>query len=135
MVIFTKELRTMKTIIQTNEAPAPIGPYSQAVQAGNTLYVSGQIALDAKTGELKTGNIAEETRQVMHNLGKVLEAAGLTYGNIVKSSIFIKDMDLFTQINEIYGEYFTENPPARETVEVARLPKDVNVEISVIAVG
>lgn len=125
----------MKTIIYTEKAPAPIGPYSQAVQAGNTLYISGQIALDAATGQLVNGSIAEETHQVMKNLGYVLEAAGLTYNDIVKSSIFIKNMNDFGAINSVYGEYFGDNPPARETVEVARLPKDVNIEISVIAVG
>lgn len=121
-------------IIFTKEAPAPIGPYSQAVLAGNTLYVSGQIALDAETGELINENITEETHAVMKNLEAVLRAANFTFGDIVKCSIFIKNMDEFGTINEAYGQYFKSNPPARETVEVSKLPKNVNVEISCIAV-
>lgn len=121
-------------IIYTNEAPAPIGPYSQAVLAGNTLYVSGQIALDAETGELINENITEETHAVMKNLEAVLRAADFTFHDIVKCSIFIKNMDEFGTINEAYGQYFKSNPPARETVEVSKLPKNVNVEISCIAV-
>ncbi len=123
-----------KTIINSNNAPAPIGPYSQAVKAGNTLYVSGSIPLDAQTGELINANITEETHQVMKNMDAVLNAAGMSFENVVKCSIFIKDMNQFGAINDAYGMYFKENPPARETVEVARLPKDVNVEISCIAV-
>lgn len=123
-----------KTIINSSNAPAPIGPYSQAVKAGNTLYVSGSIPLDAQTGELINANITEETHQVMKNMDAVLTAAGMTFENVVKCSIFIKDMNQFTAINDAYGMYFKDNPPARETVEVARLPKDVNVEISCIAV-
>lgn len=123
-----------KTIINSTNAPAPIGPYSQAVKAGDTLYVSGQIPLDAESGEMINGNITEETHQVMKNLDAVLTAAGMSFENVVKCSIFIKDMNQFGAINEAYGMYFKENPPARETVEVARLPKDVNVEISCIAV-
>ncbi|MCH7415786.1 RidA family protein [Belliella sp. R4-6] len=123
-----------KEIIYTNEAPAPIGPYSQAVKAGNTLYISGQIALDAESGELINENITEETHAVMKNLEAVLRKAGFGFDNVVKCSIFIKDMGQFATINDAYGQYFKENPPARETVEVARLPKDVNVEISCIAV-
>lgn len=123
-----------KEIIQTKEAPAPIGPYNQAILAGNTLYVSGQIALDAQSGELINENITEETHQVMKNLEAILSAAGLGFSDVVKCSIFVKDMGNFATINEAYGMYFKENPPARETVEVARLPKDVNVEISCIAV-
>jgi 2-iminobutanoate/2-iminopropanoate deaminase len=120
----------MKKIIYTNNAPAPIGPYSQAVLAGNTLYVSGQIAAElAPSNDLKA-----ETQKVMENIGNILTEAGMTYENIVKSSIFLKNMNDFGLINEIYGAYFTAMPPARETVQVARLPKDVNVEISVIAV-
>lgn len=122
-----------KQIIQTKEAPAPIGPYNQAILAGNTLYVSGQIALDAQTGELINENITEETHQVMKNLEAILSEAGLGFSDVVKCSIFVKDMGNFATINEAYGMYFKENPPARETVEVARLPKDVNVEISCIA--
>lgn len=123
-----------KEIIFSKEAPAPIGPYSQAVKAGNTLYVSGQIALDADTGELINDNITEETHAVMKNLEAVLRQAGYGFGDVVKCTIFIKDMGQFATINEAYGQYFKTNPPARETVEVSRLPKDVNVEISCIAV-
>ncbi|UZD21996.1 RidA family protein [Algoriphagus halophytocola] len=121
-------------IIYTREAPEPIGPYSQAVLAGNTLYVSGQIALDADTGELINENITEETHAVMKNLEAVLRAADFTFHDIVKCTIFIKSMDEFGTINEAYGQYFKANPPARETVEVSKLPKNVNVEISCIAV-
>ncbi|MEB2779483.1 RidA family protein [Algoriphagus sp. C2-6-M1] len=124
----------MKKIIFTKESPAPIGPYSQAVIAGNTLYVSGQIALDAETGDLINENITEETHAVMKNLEAVLRAADFTFSDIVKCSIFIKNMDEFGTINEAYGHYFKSNPPARETVEVSKLPKNVNVEISCIAV-
>lgn len=123
-----------KTIVTSAQAPAPIGPYSQAVKAGNTLYISGQIPFDQLTGEMINENITEETHQVMKNLEAVLAAAGMDFSQVVKCSIFIKDMDQFSTINEAYGMYFKENPPARETVEVARLPKDVNVEISCIAV-
>ena len=125
----------MKTIIKTASAPAPIGPYNQAVRAGQTLYVSGQIALDPKTGKLLEGSIEEETELVMKNLKAVLNAAGADFSNVVKSSIFVADMGQFSRTNEIYGRYFeAETAPARETVEVANLPKYVNVEISVIAV-
>ena len=123
-----------KTIINSSNAPAPIGPYSQAIKAGNTLYVSGSIPLDAQTGEMINDNITEETHQVMKNLDAVLSEAGMSFENVVKCSIFIKDMNQFAAINDAYGMYFKENPPARETVEVARLPKDVSVEISCIAV-
>lgn len=123
-----------KEIIFSKEAPAPIGPYSQAVKAGNTLYVSGQISLDADSGELINENITEETHAVMKNLEAVLRAAGYEFADVVKCTIFIKDMGQFGTINEAYGQYFKSNPPARETVEVSRLPKDVNVEISCIAV-
>jgi 2-iminobutanoate/2-iminopropanoate deaminase len=125
----------MKTIITTNKAPQPIGPYSQAVLVGTTLYTSGQIALHPETGKLVTDSIAEETTQVMNNLKAVLEAADMTFENVIKASIFISDMNSFAAINTIYGQYFEEaTAPARETVEVANLPKFVNVEISVIAV-
>ena len=123
-----------KQVIRTADAPAPIGPYSQAVLIKGTLYVSGQIALDADTGELINHNITEETHHVMKNLEAVLSEAGMSFANVVKCSIFVKDMNDFATINEAYGQYFKENPPARETVEVSRLPKDVNVEISCIAV-
>ncbi len=124
-----------KTIITSTQAPAPIGPYSQAVKAGNTLYVSGQIPFDQITGEMINENITEETHQVMKNIEAVLSEAGMSFEQVVKCSIFIKDMNQFGAINEAYAMYFKSNPPARETVEVARLPKDVNVEISCIAVS
>lgn len=124
----------MKTIIRTEKAPAPIGPYNQAIVAGNTIYVSGQIAIDAASGELKLGDLVAETKLVLDNLGAVLEEAGYGFGDVVKCSIFLKDMNDFGTVNEIYGTYFTSDPPARECVEVAKLPKDVNVEISCIAV-
>ncbi|MEL6589560.1 MAG: RidA family protein [Bacteroidota bacterium] len=125
----------MKKIIQTSKAPAPIGPYSQATQVGNLLFFSGQIAIDPSDGSLKTGDLDTETRQVMDNIGAILQSQNLNYSHIVKSSIFLKSMDDFAQINEIYGSYFSGDYPARETVQVARLPKDVNVEISVIVVA
>lgn len=125
----------MKTIINTPDAPAPIGPYNQAVLSGNTLYTSGQIAINAKTGELVMDSITEETQQVMINLKAVLAAADMTFDNVIKTSIFISDMHNFSKINEVYSQYFdADNAPARETVEVANLPKFVNVEISMIAV-
>ena len=125
----------MKTIITTNKAPQPIGPYSQAVLVENTLYTSGQIALHPETGELVTDSIEKETTQVMNNLKAVLEAADMTFENVIKASIFISDMNSFAAINAIYGQYFEEaTAPARETVEVANLPKFVNVEITIIAV-
>ena len=123
-----------KTIINTEKAPAPIGPYSQAVMIGDTLYASGQIAINASTGDMVNSDITEETHQVMKNMGFILEAAGMSFSNVVKCGIFVKDMNDFIAINSAYGEYFKENPPARETVEVSRLPKDVNVEISCVAV-
>ena len=125
----------MKKIINTPNAPAPIGPYSQAVLANGFLYISGQIAIDPDTQELILTDIKAETRQVMENIKAILNEAGMDFNNVVKCSIFISDMDNFGQINEVYGSYFTENFPARETVEVAGLPKNVNVEISVIAVA
>lgn len=122
----------MKEIIFTQKAPAAIGPYSQAVLSNGTLYMSGQIALAlAEAG----ATIEDETRQVMKNMQAILEAANMTFEHVVKCTIFVKDMNNFGAINGIYGEYFTINPPARETVEVARLPKDVNVEISCVAVA
>jgi 2-iminobutanoate/2-iminopropanoate deaminase len=125
----------MKKIIFTENAPAPIGPYNQAVLKGNTLYTSGQIAIHPKTGEMVTANIEEETQQVMQNMKAVLEAAGMTFENVVKTTIFIMNMTDFGSINTIYGSYFNEKAaPARETVQVACLPKNVNVEISMIAV-
>lgn len=122
-----------KKVIRTNNAPAPIGPYNQAIQYGDMLFVSGQIAIDPATGELVQGDIQAEARQVMENLKAVLAAAGMDFSNVIKSTIFLMDMGQFAQVNEVYGSYFTDNPPARETVQVAGLPKGVNVEISVIA--
>jgi len=124
----------MKKIIETPNAPAPIGPYSQAVVFDDTLYTSGQIAIDPATGNLISGDIQNETEQVMKNIGAVLKAAGMDFKDVLKTSIFIKNMDDFQKINAVYGSFFDEaTAPARETVEVARLPKDVNVEISVLA--
>ncbi len=120
----------MKKVIFTEKAPAAIGPYSQAILAGNTLFISGQIALDLAP----QNDIAAETRKIMENLGHILAEAGMDYSHVVKCGIFLKNMDDFTVVNEVYGTFFTENPPARETVQVARLPRDVNVEISAIAV-
>lgn len=125
----------MKEIIFTPNAPAPIGPYSQAVRVGDTCYLSGQIAIDPATGDLLTDDLETETHQVMKNVKALLAACGLSFGHVVKTSIFLKNMGDFAQINGIYGSYFEADFPARETVEVAGLPKGVNVEISVIAVG
>lgn len=123
-----------KSVVYSENAPEPIGPYSQAIQAGNILFVSGQIAIQRITGKIISTTIEEETSQVMMNIGEVLKAAEMNFSNVVKTSIFLKDMNNFPKVNEVYGRFFTQNPPARETVEVARLPKDVNVEISCIAV-
>lgn len=123
-----------KQIINTNQAPAPIGPYSQAVKIGNTLYVSGQIALNPETNQLDNADIQTETKRVLQNLQAILHAAGTDLKNVLKCTIFVKDMNNFGLINEVYGTYFNTQPPARETVEVSRLPKDVGVEISCIAV-
>jgi len=123
-----------KTVINTSNAPAPIGPYNQAILTGNTLYVSGQIPIDPSSGEMIVNSIEEETRMVMTNLGKILEKAGMDYNNVVKCTIFVNDMNNFALVNEVYGSFFSENPPSRETVEVSRLPKDSRVEISCIAV-
>lgn len=124
----------MKKIINSLEAPAPIGPYSQAVNFGNLLFVSGQICINQQTGNLVNSDIVAETHQVMKNLDYILKEAGYGFGDVVKSTIFVKDLNNFATVNSVYGEYFKINPPARETVEVSRLPKDVNVEISVIAI-
>ena len=124
----------MKKVIQTDKAPAPIGPYSQAILAGNTLYVSGQIAINPANGQLEIVNVIRETNQVMENIGAILKAAGFDYSDIVKTTIFLSDMNNFQAVNEVYGSYFSKDFPARETVEVSVLPKNVNVEISVIAV-
>lgn len=122
-----------KKVIRTDNAPAPIGPYNQAIQYGDMLFVSGQIAIDPATGDLIQGDIQEETHMVMKNLQAVLNEAGMDFSNIIKSSIFIMNMGQFAQINEAYAQYFDADPPARETVQVAGLPKGVNVEISVVA--
>ena len=122
-----------KNVIYSAAAPEPIGPYSQAIQTGNLLFISGQVAIQKPSGNLVTGNIQDETHQVMKNLSEILKAAGMDFSHVVKSSIFLKDMNNFPKVNEVYGSYFSSQPPARETVEVSRLPKDVNVEISCIA--
>jgi 2-iminobutanoate/2-iminopropanoate deaminase len=124
----------IKTVVYSPHAPEPIGPYSQAIQAGNMLFISGQIAIERSSGNIISSTIEAETKQVMHNLEAVLKAAGMDFSHVVKSTIFLKDMNNFPKVNEIYGQYFKQQPPARETVEVSRLPKDVNVEISCIAV-
>ena len=130
-----------KTIINTPHAPGPIGPYSQATQIDNMLFISGQICIDPSTGQLKNKDIQEETHQVMHNLKAILAAADMHFSHVVKTTIFITDMNRFAEINEVYGKYFTVNPPAvqagfpaRETVQVSALPKFANVEISMIAI-
>jgi len=123
-----------KQIINTTNAPAPIGPYNQSVKAGGFLFISGQIPLVPATGELVTSGIKDETTQVMQNLKAILDEAKLTFENVVKTTIFLSDMALFADVNEVYGSYFTSDAPARETVAVKGLPKGVNVEISMIAV-
>jgi 2-iminobutanoate/2-iminopropanoate deaminase len=123
----------MKKIVQTQKAPEPIGPYSQAVIAGNLLFTSGQIAIDPISGKLQLGDIQEQTRLVLNNISAILTAANLTVKNVVKTNIYLKDMNDFGKMNEVYSEFFTENPPARSAVEVSRLPKDVCVEIECIA--
>ena len=123
-----------KQIIKTDKAPSPIGPYSQAIQVGNFLFVSGQIALQKSSGQLLTSNVEEETTQVMANVEEILKSAGMSFNNVVKTTIFLQDMGAFPRVNEVYGKYFKDAPPARETVEVSALPKGVNVEISCIAV-
>jgi 2-iminobutanoate/2-iminopropanoate deaminase len=122
-----------KKILLTNNAPAPIGPYSQAVQTGNLLFISGQIPIDPATGELNNKDIATETHQVMLNLKAILTEADMSFDNVIKTSIFLTDMKQFGTVNEVYGGFFTSDPPARETVQVSALPKFVNVEISMIA--
>ncbi|MBK8609880.1 MAG: RidA family protein [Chitinophagaceae bacterium] len=124
----------MKKIINTEKAPAPIGPYNQAVMNGNMLFISGQIALIPGTSDLANADITMETNRVMNNLGAILQEAGLDFNHVVKTTIFLSDMNLFAEVNEIYGKYFTSDYPARETVAVKGLPKNVNVEISMIAI-
>jgi 2-iminobutanoate/2-iminopropanoate deaminase len=123
-----------KEVVYSANAPEPIGPYSQAIKAGNILFISGQVAIQKPSGNVITDNIVDESHQVMKNLFEVLKAGGMDFSNVVKSTIFLKDMNSFPKVNEVYGSYFKDQPPARETVEVSRLPKDVNVEISCIAV-
>lgn len=123
-----------KNVVYSGSAPEPIGPYSQAIQAGNMLFVSGQIAIQKSSGKLITDDIESETAQVMKNIADILTAAGFDFQHVVKSTIFLQDFNDFAKVNEVYGRSFPNNPPARETVEVSRLPKDVNIEISCIAV-
>ena len=123
-----------KKIINTKNAPAPIGPYNQAIIVDNTIYISGQVCIDPATGNLKNKDLNEETHQVMQNLKSILQEAGMNFSNVVKSTIFLTDMNRFSEVNEIYGKYFDGDFPARETVQVSALPKLVNVEISMIAV-
>jgi len=124
----------MKKVINTTKAPAPIGPYSQAILAGNTLYISGQIAIDMNTNKLIKCNIKEETSHIMEQMKSILAEAGMTFDNVVKTTIFLKDLNNFVQVNEAYGSFFTKDFPARATVEASRLPKDANVEICMEAV-
>ena len=123
-----------KSTVFSDRAPAPIGPYSQAIKTGDTLYVSGQIPLDTSTGQLISSGIADETNQVMRNISFILNSAGMDFGNVVKCSIFVTDMKDFAVVNKAYEQFFDQDPPARETVEVSALPKGVHVEISCIAV-
>ena len=136
LTLLTESCKTtsMKTIINTPNAPAPIGPYNQAVLSGNTLYVSGAIAIEVSSGNMIQTDIEAETHQAMKNLGEILKAANMDYSNIVKSTIFVTDLGNFAKINAVYGSYFKSDFPARETVQVSALPKGANVEISVIAV-
>ena len=125
----------MKETISTDNAPGAIGPYSQAVKTGNMVFCSGQIPIDPATGEFVSGDVAEQTRQVLKNLSAVLEAAGADLNNVVKTTVFLADMNDFTAMNEVYAEFFSENKPARATVQAARLPRDARVEIDCIAVA
>lgn len=127
--------RGMKKIISTSEAPAAIGPYSQAVRVGSTIYCAGQIPLDPKSGQIVSGDMAAQTRRVLDNIAAVLKAEGATFENVVKTTIFLTDLGDFQTVNEIYGSYFKQQPPARSTVQVSALPKGANVEIEVIAVA
>jgi len=123
-----------KKVIQTEKAPKAIGPYSQAIQAGNFLFLSGQIPLDPKTGELVKGDIRKQTQQVLENIKGILESQGLGMENVVKVTIFLKDIANFNQVNEVYATYFPSSPPARSTVEVAKLPRDADIEIEALAI-
>ena len=122
-----------KKVIQTDKAPKAIGPYSQAIQAGNLLFLSGQIPLDPKTGELRKGDVCQQTKQVLENIKGLLESQGLGMEDVIKVTIFLKDMGNFNQVNEVYATYFSSSPPARSTVEVAKLPRDAEIEIEAIA--
>jgi 2-iminobutanoate/2-iminopropanoate deaminase len=124
-----------KKVIDTPQAPAPIGPYNQAIQAGNLLFISGQVAINPATGNIEAVDAIDEAHQVMHNLKAILAEAGLDFSHVVKTTIFLSDMSLFTMVNEVYGKYFTGDFPARETVAVKGLPRNLNVEISMIAVA
>ena len=128
------DLLTVRKIIATDKAPRAIGPYSQAVRSGNLVFASGQIPIDPATGEFVAGGIAEQTEQVLRNLTQVFGAAGIGLGQIIKTTVFLADMDDFSAMNEVYGRFFSENPPARATVQAARLPRDAKVEIEAIAV-
>ena len=134
MLYLEKEIKNMKRVINTEFAPKAIGPYSQAILSGNTLYCSGQIAIEPKSGKLITETIHKETEQIMHNIGAVLSAANMHYDNIVKCSIFMKNMNDYQKINKIYSNFFNNLPPAREALQVSKLPKNANIEISIIAV-
>jgi len=134
-VTFAVTIGDMKKIISTNEAPAAIGPYSQAVRSGRFLFCSGQIPLDPKSGQIVPGDIAAQTRRVLNNIAAVLRAEGLTFDSVVKTTIFLTDLNDFQLVNEVYGSYFKQDPPARSTVQVSALPKGANVEIEVIAVA
>ena len=133
--LFAAKIGFMKKIISTSEAPAAVGPYSQAVRAGSTIYCAGQIPLDPKSGQIVSGDIAAQTRRVLDNVTAVLKAEGLTFENIVKTTIFLTDLADFQAVNETYGSYFKNQPPARSTVQVSALPKGAKVEIEVIAVA
>ena len=128
-------IKTVKQIVRTEAAPQAIGPYSQAVVAGGFVFASGQIPIDPATGQFVEGGVAEQTRQVLRNLSKVLEAAGTGLERVVKTTVFLADMDDFAEMNEVYGSFFGENPPARSTVQAARLPRDTRVEIDVVALA
>jgi 2-iminobutanoate/2-iminopropanoate deaminase len=128
-------MAAMKKIVATSDAPSAIGPYSQAIRSGAMLFTAGQIALDPKTGQLVPGGIAEQTRRVLENLSAILKAEHLSFDHVVKTTIFLTSMDDFQAVNEIYGTYFRENPPARSTVAVAALPKGAKIEIEVVAIA
>ncbi len=134
-LLYVRYNRGMKKIISTSEAPAAIGPYSQAVRVGSTIYCAGQIPLDPKSGQIVSGDMAAQTRRVLDNIAAVLKAEGATFENVVKTTIFLTDLGDFQTVNEIYGSYFKQQPPARSTVQVSALPKGANVEIEVIAVA